>query len=61
MAYSHLLPLPNDKYFGLFYYIDGLVETVIREYFDLDNAKWLKEYHGPVRLIRRTQDEMIAL
>ena len=56
---------PTDPLVIIAYYnlpiSDGLVVTTVREYFDLDNAKWLNEYNGPVRLIRRTQDEMIAL
>ena len=65
----HLWPCvvmsPTDPLIIIAYYnlpiSDGLVVTTVREYFDLDNAKWLNEYNGPVRLIRRTQDEMIAL
>ena len=42
-------------------FVGGIVETTVRDYFNLDNAAWLTKYNGPVRLIRRTQDEMISV
>ncbi|MCP9258361.1 Abhydrolase domain-containing protein 16A [Dirofilaria immitis] len=36
-----------------------LVEFIIRTYFDMPIALQLAAYHGPITLIRRTQDEMI--
>ncbi|VDK86256.1 unnamed protein product, partial [Litomosoides sigmodontis] len=36
-----------------------LVEFIVRTYFDMPIALQLASYHGPVTLIRRTQDEMI--
>lgn len=38
-----------------------MTEYTVRRYLDLDNARWAKQYAGPIRLIRRTQDEMISL
>ncbi|XP_067950199.1 phosphatidylserine lipase ABHD16A-like [Watersipora subatra] len=43
------------------HWLDNVVEKTIDDYFDLDNAYWLNQYDGPVRVIRRTQDEMISL
>jgi len=40
--------------------VAGLVDIAVRKYFNLDIASWVNKYDGPVKLIRRTQDEMIS-
>lgn len=38
----------------------GIVRIAIREYCNLNNAELAKNYLGPISLIRRTEDEVIA-
>lgn len=38
----------------------GVVRIAIREYCDLNNSELAKNYNGPINLIRRTEDEVIA-
>lgn len=38
-----------------------LVKEVIRSYVDLNIADLITKYNGPVKLIRRTEDEIISL
>lgn len=40
--------------------ISGIVRVAIRRYVNLNNAELLNQYNGPVLLIRRTEDEVIA-
>ncbi|KAK9501003.1 hypothetical protein O3M35_002141 [Rhynocoris fuscipes] len=40
--------------------LEPLVKMTIRCYADLNVAENLADYHGPVKLIRRSQDEIIA-
>uniref|UniRef100_A0A1L8D930 Putative conserved plasma membrane protein n=1 Tax=Nyssomyia neivai TaxID=330878 RepID=A0A1L8D930_9DIPT len=40
--------------------VSGIVRMAIRKYVNLHNAELLEQYQGPVRLIRRTEDEVIA-
>lgn len=39
----------------------SLVKEVVRSYVDLNVADLLRHYEGPVRLVRRTNDEIICL
>ncbi|KAL0902191.1 hypothetical protein ABMA27_000121 [Loxostege sticticalis] len=38
-----------------------LVKEVVRSHVDLNIAELLVQYHGPVQLVRRTEDEIICL
>ncbi|XP_068633580.1 phosphatidylserine lipase ABHD16A isoform X2 [Battus philenor] len=38
-----------------------LVKEVVRSYADLNIAQMIRKYNGPVQIIRRTKDEVIAL
>jgi pimeloyl-ACP methyl ester carboxylesterase len=40
--------------------IGGIVKIAIREYVNLNNSELINMYHGPVTLIRRTDDEVIC-
>lgn len=40
--------------------ISGIVEHAVRKYVNLNNSELLKQYNGPVHIIRRTEDEVIA-
>ncbi|XP_065360976.1 phosphatidylserine lipase ABHD16A [Calliphora vicina] len=40
--------------------LSGIVRIAIREYCNLNNAELAQNYHGPISLIRRTEDEVIA-
>lgn len=40
--------------------IAGIVKIAIREYVNLNNTDLINQYNGPVLLIRRTEDEIIA-
>lgn len=41
-------------------YLSHIVRVAIRNYCNLNNAELAKNYDGPLRLIRRTEDEIIA-
>lgn len=40
--------------------ISGIVRIAIREYVNLNNTELINHYNGPVLLIRRIDDEIIA-
>lgn len=40
--------------------ISGIVRIAIRDYVNLNNTELINQYNGPVLLVRRTEDEMIA-
>ena len=40
--------------------MEPLVRTGVSQYIDLNVAEQLIRYNGPIRLIRRSQDEMIS-
>ncbi|XP_033340542.1 phosphatidylserine lipase ABHD16A [Megalopta genalis] len=40
--------------------LEGLVRSIIRDYFNLNIAEQLIRYNGPVLLIRRTEDEVLC-
>lgn len=40
--------------------LSGIVRIAIREYCNLNNAELAQNYNGPISLIRRTEDEIIA-
>ncbi|TMW51494.1 hypothetical protein DOY81_003399 [Sarcophaga bullata] len=40
--------------------LSGIVRIAIREFCNLNNAELAQNYHGPISLIRRTEDEVIA-
>ncbi|EDV95863.1 phosphatidylserine lipase ABHD16A [Drosophila grimshawi] len=40
--------------------LGGIVRVAIRKYCNLNNAELSMKYHGPIFLIRRTEDEVIA-
>ncbi|XP_078043346.1 phosphatidylserine lipase ABHD16A [Augochlora pura] len=41
--------------------LEGLVRSIIRDYFNLNIAEQLTRYNGPVLLIRRTEDEVLCI
>lgn len=40
--------------------ISGIVRIAIRDYVNLNNTELINKYSGPVLMIRRTEDEIIA-
>lgn len=40
--------------------LSSIVRIAIRDYINLNNIDLINQYHGPVLLIRRTEDEMIS-
>lgn len=40
--------------------LSGIVQIAIREYVNLNNIDLSNNYSGPVLMIRRTEDEIIA-
>lgn len=40
--------------------LGGIVRVAIRKYCNLNNAELAEKYNGPLLLIRRTEDEIIA-
>lgn len=40
--------------------LSGIVKIAIREYVNLNNTDLISQFNGPVLLIRRTEDEIIA-
>lgn len=40
--------------------ISGIMDVAIRQYANLNNTDLISQYDGPVLLIRRTDDEVIA-
>lgn len=40
--------------------ISGIVRIAIRDYVNLNNTELINQYNGPVMLVRRTEDEIIA-
>lgn len=40
--------------------ISGVVEFAVRKYVNLNISELLKQFHGPVFIVRRTEDEVIA-
>ncbi|XP_030375199.1 phosphatidylserine lipase ABHD16A [Scaptodrosophila lebanonensis] len=40
--------------------LSGIVKIAIRNYCNLNNSELAMKYHGPILLIRRTEDEIIA-
>lgn len=37
------------------------MDTTIRNYFNLNLSAYLKNYNGPIRFIRRLQDEILTI
>ncbi|KAF6022393.1 ABHD16A [Bugula neritina] len=56
-TFDDILPLAANR---MPVWMAGLVDIAVRKYFNLDIASWVNKYDGPVKLIRRTQDEMIS-
>lgn len=56
-TFDHILPLARNIFPSFMY---PFVELGIKRHFDLDNSRHLEYYKGPVLLIRRSQDEVIA-
>lgn len=40
--------------------IAGIVQHAVRKYVNLNNSELLKQFNGPVHIVRRTEDEVIA-
>ena len=56
-TFDDLLPLAVPRMPEL---MEPLVRTGVSQYINLNVAEQLSMYHGPIRLIRRSQDEMIS-
>lgn len=56
-SFDHILPLARNIFPKFLY---PLIEMGIRQHFDLDNSRHLANFQGPILLIRRSQDEVIA-
>lgn len=57
-TFDDLLPLALSK---MPESIAGITKLAIRNYVNLNNSELITKYHGPVMLIRRTEDEIICL
>uniref|UniRef100_A0A0A9XJZ3 Abhydrolase domain-containing protein 16A n=1 Tax=Lygus hesperus TaxID=30085 RepID=A0A0A9XJZ3_LYGHE len=57
-TFDDVLPLAQNQ---MPEFLDSLVRRTIRCYADLNVAKHLVEYQGPIRMVRRTQDEVICI
>ncbi|EFN89228.1 Protein BAT5 [Harpegnathos saltator] len=42
-------------------YFEGVVRSIIRDYFNLNIAEQLNRYNGTVLLVRRTEDEVVCI
>lgn len=40
--------------------VSGIVRIAIRDYVNLNNTELINQYNGPVMVVRRTEDEIIA-
>lgn len=56
-SFDHILPLARGIFPQFMY---PLIELGIKQHFDLNNSRHLEYFTGPVLLIRRSQDEVIA-
>lgn len=56
-TFDDILPLALPK---MPQSVSSIVRLAIREHMNLHNSELLKQYHGPVILIRRTEDEIIC-
>lgn len=56
-SFDHILPLAKNIFPGFMF---PFIEMAIRQHFDLNNSRHLENFDGPVLLIRRSQDEVIA-
>lgn len=56
-SFDHLLPLAGNIFPSIMY---PIVEMAVKQHFDLNNSRHLENFQGPVLLIRRSQDEVIA-
>lgn len=56
-SFDHITLLAKNMFPGFIY---PIIELAIKQHFDLDNTRHLKYYKGPVLLIRRSQDEVLA-
>ena len=56
-TFDELLPLAIPRMPEV---MEPLVRTGVSHYIDLNVAEQLVKYDGPIRLIRRSQDEMIT-
>lgn len=56
-SFDHILPLAKGMFPSFMY---PILEMAIKQHFDLNNSRHMKNYQGPVLLIRRSQDEVIA-
>jgi hypothetical protein len=57
-TFDDILPLAKQRMPTC---LSGLVETTIRQYFNLNNVNWLRSYDGPFYVIRRTRDQVVSL
>lgn len=57
-SFDHILPLARGIFPGFMY---PFIEMGIKTHFDLNNSRHMKHFQGPVLLVRRSQDEVIAV
>lgn len=57
-TFDDILPLAIPK---MPQFLSGVVELAIRHYVNLNNTEMLKQFNGPVLMIRRTEDEIITI
>lgn len=56
-SFDHILPLARNIFPSFMY---PVIEMAIKQHFDLNNSRHLEYFKGPILLIRRSQDEVIA-
>ncbi len=56
-TFDHITPLAIPKMPAV---LSGVVRVAIEDNVNLDVASQILEYPGPIRLVRRTKDEMIS-
>ena len=56
-SFGNFIPLAKGK---MPEFMGALIEGLCSLFFDLDNEYYIQQYEGPVRVIRRTRDEVIG-
>lgn len=57
-TFDDVLPLAQNQMPD---FLDSIVRTTIRCYADLNVTRLLAEYPGPIRMVRRSEDEIISI
>lgn len=56
-SFDHILPIARNMFPAFMY---PVIEMALKQHFDLNNSRHLEHFKGPILLIRRSQDEVIA-